>query len=77
MDAVNERRVFDLLVQTSCEERRAQYFLLTPKLLPDLTYARNMTVLVVHNGEQMGVPHQQWDIRRFIERRRLTQSQRS
>ena len=40
MDAVNERRVFDLLVQTSCEERRAQYFLLTPKLLPDLTYAR-------------------------------------
>ena len=40
-------------------------------------HARNMTVLVVHNGEQMGVPHAQWDMRRFIERRRLTQSQRS
>ena len=45
MDAVNERRVFDLLVQTSCEERRAQYFLLTPKLLPDLTYARDLIQL--------------------------------
>ena len=44
MDAVNERRVFDLLVQTSCEERRAQYFLLTPKLLPDLTYARDYSI---------------------------------
>ena len=72
MDAVNERRVFDLLVQTSCEERRAQYFLLTPKLLPDLNYARNMTVLVVNNGERM-VPHTQWDMRKFIERRRLSQ----
>ena len=44
MDAVNERRVFNLLVRTSCEERSAQYFLLTPKLLPDLTYSRNMKV---------------------------------
>ena len=42
MDAVNERRVFNLLVRTSCEERSAQYFLLTPKLLPDLDYSRNM-----------------------------------
>ena len=32
MDPFNERRVFDLLVQTACQESSAQYFLLTPKV---------------------------------------------
>lgn len=32
MDPFNERRVFDLLVQTACRESSAQYFLLTPKV---------------------------------------------
>lgn len=32
MDPINERRVFDLLVQTACRETSAQYFLLTPKV---------------------------------------------
>ncbi len=32
MDPINERRVFDLLVQTACQETSAQYFLLTPKV---------------------------------------------
>eukprot|EP00095_Tigriopus_kingsejongensis_P003200 maker-scaffold50_size457468-snap-gene-0.19 protein:Tk03200 transcript:maker-scaffold50_size457468-snap-gene-0.19-mRNA-1 annotation:"structural maintenance of chromosomes protein 5-like" len=67
MDAVNERRVFDLLVQTSCHERSAQYFLLTPKLLPDLNYDENMSVLVVHNGQEM-VHHSEWDMEAFIQK---------
>lgn len=33
MDPINERRVFDLLVQTACRETSAQYFLLTPKVI--------------------------------------------
>jgi chromosome segregation ATPase len=69
MDSVNERRVFDLLVQTSCRERSAQYFLLTPKLLPDLKYDRNMTVLVVNNGEGM-CGNGEWDMAKFVERAR-------
>jgi len=55
MDPINERLVFDLLVQTSCEESNAQYFLLTPKLLPDLKYNPRMNVLVVNNGPHL--PH--------------------
>ena len=66
MDAVNERRVFDMLVQTSCKENSAQYFLLTPKLLPDLNYDENLTVLIVNNGEYM-CHHSQWDIGAFIQ----------
>ena len=65
MDAVNERRVFDLLVRTSCKETSAQYFLLTPKLLSNLNYDENMTVLVVNNGEGM-CHHSDWDVDRFI-----------
>uniref|UniRef100_T1IJX8 Structural maintenance of chromosomes protein 5 n=1 Tax=Strigamia maritima TaxID=126957 RepID=T1IJX8_STRMM len=32
MDSTNERKVFELLVQISCRESTAQYFLLTPKV---------------------------------------------
>lgn len=39
MDPINERRVFDLLVQTACQETSAQYFLLTPKVIfPPIFY---------------------------------------
>ena len=33
MDPINERRVFDLLVLTACQQTSAQYFLLTPKVI--------------------------------------------
>ncbi len=69
MDAANERRVFDLLVRTSCDERSAQYFLLTPKLLPGLNYHRNMTVLVVNNGPGM-CSSAEWDVAAFLKRAR-------
>jgi len=61
MDARNERLVFELLVETSCEESNAQYFLLTPKLLPGLEYNPRMNVLIVHNGKEM-LHHTQWDL---------------
>ncbi|KAL6263333.1 hypothetical protein P5V15_006130 [Pogonomyrmex californicus] len=50
MDAVNERRVFNLLVKMTGRPRSSQYFLLTPKLLPDLSYAETVTVHCVFNG---------------------------
>merc|ERR1712112_720350 len=64
MDAVNERKVFELLVRTSCEESSAQYFLLTPKLLPDLQYSPHMNILIVNNGPSM-LHHSQWDMSQF------------
>ena len=62
--ARNERRVFELLVRTSCRESSAQYFLLTPKLLPGLDYEERMNVLVVNNGPQM-CHHSEWDMDEF------------
>ncbi|GLH06082.1 Uncharacterized protein GBIM_11601 [Gryllus bimaculatus] len=50
MDAVNERRVFELLANAPADENTPQYFLLTPKLLPHLTYSRSMTVTCIMNG---------------------------
>ncbi|KAI4823837.1 hypothetical protein KUCAC02_012392 [Chaenocephalus aceratus] len=67
MDPVNERRVFDIVVRTACKETTSQYFFITPKLLPNLKYADEMTVLCVHNGSQMLSPNL-WDEKAFIRR---------
>ena len=65
MDAKNERRVFELLLRTCCHGTSAQYFLLTPKLLPDLDYTPRMNVLIVNNGPAM-CHHSQWDMAAFL-----------
>ncbi|XP_040009669.1 structural maintenance of chromosomes protein 5 [Xiphias gladius] len=67
MDPVNERRVFDIVVRTACKETTSQYFFITPKLLQNLQYAEEMTILCVHNGAHM-LPPNQWDERAFIRR---------
>ncbi|KAL0965440.1 hypothetical protein UPYG_G00281300 [Umbra pygmaea] len=67
MDPVNERRVFDIVVRTACKETTSQYFFITPKLLQNLQYAEEMTVLCVHNGPHM-LPPNKWDDRKFIKR---------
>ena len=65
MDAVNERRVFDMLMNTSVKDNSAQYFLLTPKLLPNLKYERGVTVLIVHNSETM-CSYREWNFDSII-----------
>uniref|UniRef100_A0A4W6CRY0 Structural maintenance of chromosomes protein 5 n=1 Tax=Lates calcarifer TaxID=8187 RepID=A0A4W6CRY0_LATCA len=67
MDPVNERRVFDIVVRTACKETTSQYFFITPKLLQNLQYADEMTILCVHNGAHM-LPPNQWDEKTFIRR---------
>lgn len=63
MDAINERRVHDLMVEVATrtdnlngenQASRSQYFLITPKLLPGLNYHPKMHILCVYSGE--GVP---------------------
>ncbi|XP_041801701.1 structural maintenance of chromosomes protein 5 [Chelmon rostratus] len=68
MDPVNERRVFDIVVRTACKETTSQYFFITPKLLQNLQYAEEMTILCVYNGTYM-LPPNQWDEKAFIRRR--------
>ncbi|XP_066506411.1 structural maintenance of chromosomes protein 5 isoform X2 [Hoplias malabaricus] len=67
MDPVNERRVFDIVVKTACNGSTSQYFFITPKLLQNLTYADEMTVLCVHNGPYM-LPPNKWNDKAFIRR---------
>jgi len=61
LDDRNERLVFRRIVENSCRptgrrgltDHSGQYFLITPKLLPNLTDMENeaMTVLCIFNGE--------------------------
>ena len=62
MDEKNERKVFGLLMETAV--KTAQYFLLTPKLLPDLGYEKGVKVLIVHNGPSM-CRHDEWNMDKF------------
>ncbi|XP_030832464.1 structural maintenance of chromosomes protein 5 isoform X1 [Strongylocentrotus purpuratus] len=68
MDPSNERKVFEFVVETACRENTSQYFLITPKLLPDLKYGPRMKVLCVYNSHWM-LSHEQWNIRKFIRRK--------
>ncbi|KAJ7095537.1 hypothetical protein C8R44DRAFT_813419 [Mycena epipterygia] len=51
MDQRAERMVHNSMVEVTCKEDSAQYFLITPKLLPDLEYHERMKILCVNNGE--------------------------
>ncbi|XP_063035726.1 structural maintenance of chromosomes protein 5 isoform X3 [Melospiza melodia melodia] len=69
MDPTNERRVFEMVVETACKKRTSQYFLITPKLLQNLTYNDRMTVLFVYNGPFM-LETYKWNLKRFKKRQR-------
>ncbi|CAK9827391.1 Structural maintenance of chromosomes protein 5 [Anthophora retusa] len=64
MDAVNERRVFNLLVKMTGRPNSSQYFLLTPKLLPNLQYSETVTVHCVFNGQFM-INHTEFDTEEY------------
>ena len=57
----------DVIIGTSYQETSAQYFLLTPKLLPGLEYSPMMNVLIVNNGNNM-CHHSQWRMEEFLQR---------
>ena len=52
MDDTNERRVFDLVVETA-DSNSSQYFLFSPKLLRDLSYSNKMLIHVLWNGPNL------------------------
>ncbi|XP_074605442.1 structural maintenance of chromosomes 5 [Brevipalpus obovatus] len=53
MDDKNERKVFDLIVETA-SSNSSQYFLYSPKLLPGLTYSEKMDIHLILNGPKTG-----------------------
>ncbi|KAF0988729.1 hypothetical protein HZS_8014, partial [Henneguya salminicola] len=51
MDPINERTVFEIMVNTISNNKSAnQYFFLSPKVLPELTYNDNITIHTIFNG---------------------------
>nr|WJN25109.1 structural maintenance of chromosome protein [Moesziomyces parantarcticus] len=50
MDPTAERVTHNHIVELTCQERASQYFLITPKLLPDLAVHTRQKVLLVNNG---------------------------
>jgi chromosome segregation ATPase len=50
MDERNERIVHKHMVETACLEHTSQYFLITPKLLTGLYYAKNMRIHCIMAG---------------------------
>lgn len=53
MDARNERKIFEMLVEETTKDGRAQYFFVTPKLLRNLKTHERMSVHVVYNGRMV------------------------
>lgn len=53
MDPKNERKIFQMLVDITCQPDQSQYFFVTPKLLNDLPYNDYMNINVVHNGREI------------------------
>lgn len=52
MDVRNERMVHDFIVRTTANTK-SQHFLITPKLLRDLSYASHMKILCVYSGRAL------------------------
>lgn len=52
MDEINERRVFDLIVETA-RRNSSQYLLFSPKLLSGLTYIDTMRICIVFNSPNL------------------------
>jgi len=61
MDPRNERMVFHQIAATACKPGLPQYFMITPKLLPDLEFTKDMKVLCVYNGPWQE-PQSRWKI---------------
>ncbi|VDP29548.1 unnamed protein product [Soboliphyme baturini] len=72
MDQTNERMIFELMFKllnsraasANSETIRSQYFMLTPKVLNNLSYGPNLRVWFVYNGTNM-VSGNKWNISDF------------
>ncbi|KAJ8708457.1 hypothetical protein PYW07_010582 [Mythimna separata] len=67
MDPINERKMFELLVNVTTESDNAQYFLLTPKLLTNLQYNEKVMVHTIMNGQKI-MPNNAWKMETFLEK---------
>lgn len=50
MDRHNEKTVHDVLVRLGEDGELGQFFIITPKIVPNLAYSRNMKVIILYSG---------------------------
>ncbi|XP_037941716.1 structural maintenance of chromosomes protein 5-like [Teleopsis dalmanni] len=50
MDSTNERKIFNMIVNETTAPNKPQFFLVTPKLLPNLPCNERMAIHVIFNG---------------------------
>lgn len=50
MDPINERRIFDMLVNNVAQNGQSQFFYVTPKLQQKMPFNKNTSCLTVFNG---------------------------
>eukprot|EP00252_Welwitschia_mirabilis_P000893 TRINITY_DN10890_c0_g1_i1.p1 TRINITY_DN10890_c0_g1~~TRINITY_DN10890_c0_g1_i1.p1 ORF type:complete len:1092 (-),score=272.58 TRINITY_DN10890_c0_g1_i1:474-3749(-) len=60
MDPINERKMFQQLVRAASQPNTPQCFLLTPKLLPELEYSEDCSILNIMNGPWIEKPSRVW-----------------
>merc|ERR1711933_127510 len=70
MDPMNERRVMQILNYECTPKGRnnkslPQYFVVTPKLLPNLEYSPCSSVYIIYNGP-FQMPQQDWKVESFV-----------
>jgi structural maintenance of chromosomes protein 5 len=51
MDRHNEKLVHNILVDMSEERDATQFFIITPKIVPDLTYSSMMKIIILYTGD--------------------------
>ncbi|KAL4856314.1 Structural maintenance of chromosomes protein 5 [Chlorella vulgaris] len=71
MDPINERKVFMQLVEAACGDGTPQCFLLTPKLLPNLPFTRDVSVLQIMNGGHIKDVAVDFKVRSMLGRKHL------
>lgn len=60
MDPINERKIFKRMTNAASKESTPQTFLLTPKLLNNLQYTEDCTVLCIFNGPWIEEVAKRW-----------------
>ena len=60
MDPVNERKIFKRMTDAASKDSTPQTFLLTPKLLNNLKYTEDCTVLCIFNGPWIADVAKKW-----------------
>ncbi|KAM3728146.1 Structural maintenance of chromosomes protein [Dirofilaria immitis] len=72
MDPKNERIVFNMIVDMLSKDNdllKTQYFILTPKLVPDLIFNEKTKIHCIYSGGKLA-KRKNWDVARFLDNMR-------